>query len=167
MQIELTDGTPLLLRPIRPEDKLLLAEALRRLSAESVHKRFLSPKPRLSAAELRYLTEVDGESHVALVAVDPADGRLVAVARYVRLEDDPATAEAAIVVGDRLQGRGLGRLLALRLADEARRHGITRFHATFLGENVPAKRLMAAIAERLGSGRAGSGTVELVAELAA
>ena len=38
---------------------------------ESVQRRFLTPKRSFSRAELRYLTEVDGRDHVALVAEYP------------------------------------------------------------------------------------------------
>ena len=98
----------------------------------------------MSAAELRYLTEVDGHDHIALVAVladDPES--IVAVARCVRFPDTPDTAEFAIVVGDPLQGRGLGSLLARELAAAARAAGIRRFSATMLGENVAVRRLIA------------------------
>lgn len=145
----LRDGTPVLIRPIRPDDKALLADGLRRLSPESVYRRFLSPKPSFSKGELRYLTELDGRDHVALVAFLAEDpSQLAGVARFVRSDDDHETAEAAVVVGDACQGRGLGNLLALRLADEAAARGIRRFEATILWDNVPAHRLMAAIAYR-------------------
>jgi len=162
------DGTGVAVRHIRPDDKDLLVDGLARLSPESVYKRFLAPKHRFSSGELRYLTEVDERDHVALVALLPEDPHhLVAVARFVRLEDDPQAAEAAIVVGDDFQGRGLGKLLALRLADEARERGIRRFEATILGENVAARRLMAAIAERLSPGVIAGPAMELSAELPA
>src|SRR4051812_50126616 len=65
----LNDGTQLLVRPIRADDKRLLSKAFARLSPETVHKRFLGPKKRLSTAELKYLTEIDGSDHAAVVAV--------------------------------------------------------------------------------------------------
>ena len=157
----------LLFRHIRPDDKGRLSVALSRLSPESQRRRFLMPKPRFSSSELRYLTEIDGFDHVAIVAVledDPES--IVAVARFVRLTDDPATAEAAIVVGDPWQGRGLGRELGLRLADEARARGVRRFTATLLGDNLAAHRLFRSISERLHA-RVGGGVEELVAELGA
>lgn len=168
MIVQLPDGTDILVRPIQPDDKALLVDGLTRLSPESVYRRFLSPKHHFSDGELRYLTEIDGNDHVALVALRPDDpGHLVAVARFVRLPEDAEAAEAAIVVGDDFQGRGLGKLLALRLADEARTRGIRRFDATILGENAAARRLMAAIAQRLGTGTAEGAAVSLSAELPA
>jgi RimJ/RimL family protein N-acetyltransferase len=163
----LSDGTRVRIRPISPDDKRLLADSLGRLSEQTVYRRFMAPKPRFTAAELRYLTEVDGQDHVALVAELADEPReLVAVARFVRLVEDRHTAEAAVVVGDAFQGRGLGTKLALMLADEARMRGIRRFSAAMLSDNAPAHRLMRRVSERLE--RTPSGAVdELVVELAA
>ena len=174
MLTRLADGTRVVIRPIQPGDKRMLAKGLELLSEESRRKRFLGPKPRLTAAELRYLTEVDGEAHFALVAVlaDSLD-QVVGVARYVRLPGDPATAnepataDAAIVVGDPWQRQGLGRRLALMLADAARANGIQRFSASMLSDNPAPLALMRTLTERLESGPAGGGVREVVAELAA
>jgi RimJ/RimL family protein N-acetyltransferase len=158
---------PLLFRHIRPDDKGRLAVGLQRLSPETRHKRFLMPKPRFSSSELRYLTEIDGFDHVAIVAVSATDPEVFyAVGRFVRLRDDPETAEVAIVVGDELQGKGLGRELGRRLADLARERGVTRFTATLLGDNVAAQRLFASLSARL-EHRTSAGLREMVAELAA
>ena len=56
MEIRLSDGTEVVVRRIRADDKPLLADALGRLSDASVRSRFLAPKPRFTAHELRYLT---------------------------------------------------------------------------------------------------------------
>ena len=158
---------PLLFRHIRPDDKGRLSVALGRLSPESRRRRFLMPKPRFSSSELRYLTEIDGFDHVAIVAVSAEDPDVFyGVARFVRLTEDPETAEAAIVVADSLQGLGLGRELGRRLADEARERGVKRFTASLLSDNVAARRLFAAISERLDTRRDGV-VEELVAELVA
>jgi RimJ/RimL family protein N-acetyltransferase len=167
MLTRLPDGTRVVIRSIRPEDKDSLAKAVGRLSPESSRQRFLVIKPSLTASELRYLTEVDGERHVAFVAVlAERPNVLVAVGRYVRLPEDPTIAEVAIVVGDELQRQGLGSRLGFLLADHARAHGIARFTATMLSDNVAAHRLFAKISERL-AGTTQAGLDELVAELAA
>ena len=154
-----------LIRPIGPADGPLLREAHARLSAETVRRRYLTPKPRLTNRELRYLTDVDFTDHVALVALDADDPRrLLAVARFVRSADDPREAEAAIVVADEHQGQGLGKRLGLALADAAVERGIERFTATMLSDNVAAQRLFAAISERL-TRTSNGGLAELVAEL--
>lgn len=140
----------MVIRPIRARDKALLVRGLARLSPESARARFLSLKLRFTSDELRYLTEVDGAWHVALVAVRADDQScLAAVGRYVRLEGEPATAEIAIVVADDLQGQGLGRHLGRLLAEHAREHGIERFTALMASDNVPAHRLFATISQTL------------------
>jgi RimJ/RimL family protein N-acetyltransferase len=165
---QLDRGARVLIRPIEPGDKERLANGLRQLSDESIRKRFLAAKPRFTAAELRYLTEVDGINHIALVAVLERDPeQLVAVARCVRLPDRPGTAEMAIAVGDPWQTQGLGRELATRLADAALAVGIRRFAATMLGDNEAARRLMRTFSRRLEEGWAGSGVREVLVELAA
>ena len=66
MLLTLLDGSTVFVRPISPEDKPLLAAGLRQISPETAFRRFLSPKVSFSAAELRYLTEVDQRSHIGL-----------------------------------------------------------------------------------------------------
>src|SRR3954447_22632367 len=100
MTVQLDDGSELLIRPITPADKARLAAGLTRLSETSVQRRFLGPKPHLTSAELRYLTDVDGVDHYAIAAVDPRTDDIVAVGRWVRLVGHPLDAEAAIVVCD-------------------------------------------------------------------
>jgi RimJ/RimL family protein N-acetyltransferase len=165
---ELDRGTRVDIRPIEPGDKEKLVTGLRQLSDESIRKRFLAAKPRFTSAELRYLTEVDGCNHIALVAVlEQNPDQLVAVARCVRLPDRPSTAEMAIVVGDPWQNQGLGRALATALADAALAVGIRRFAATMLGDNEPARRLMRTFARRLQEGHVSGGVREVLVELAA
>jgi len=165
----LPDGAQVLIRPIRPDDKGLLADGLRRLSPQSAQRRFLTPKRSFSRTELRYLTEVDGRDHVALVVEYPADPnrRLIAVARFVRLHDDPEAAEVAFTVADDWQGRRLGSLLGEKLAAEARLLGVRRFTATMASDNAPAQRLMAKLTKHLERQHVGGGVDELVLDLAA
>ena len=137
-----------LIRPIRPDDKGLLAAGMEHLSERSAYQRFLAPKQSLSTAELRYLTEVDFRDHVAFVAVRPEEPDvLVGVGRWVRLSSDPEVAEIAFVVADDLQHRGLGTALAEALADSARERGVRRFVATMLPDNLAAHRLFARVAQ--------------------
>ncbi|HVK74439.1 MAG TPA: GNAT family N-acetyltransferase [Kofleriaceae bacterium] len=131
----LRDGTPVLLRLIRPDDKELLRRGFLRLSPESRYRRFFAAKVDLTPDELRYLTEVDGVDHVALGAVT-ADGRNgLGVARFIRLAGERGTAEAAIAVVDEIQGKGLGSLLFQRLVAAARERGVERFRCDMLGSN--------------------------------
>ena len=142
----LADGTQVLIRPIRSDDKRRLGAAYGRLSPETQYRRFLTPKPRLTSSDLRYLTEVDGHDHVALVAVlAHRPDFIVGVGRFVRDVHDPSAAEVAIVIGDPWQGQGLGRHMADAMGELAVAEGITHLDATMLPENVAAHRLFARI----------------------
>jgi len=148
----------------------MLSDGLRRLSLQSVQRRFLTPKRSFSRAELRYLTEVDGRDHVALVAENPCadpSRRLIAVARFVRNNAEPDTAEIAVTVGDSWQGRGLGSVLGTHLAHLARNRGIWTFTATMASENTPAHKLMAKLTNELRQQHVGGGVDELTLDLAA
>ena len=163
----LRNGTRVLIRAIRPDDKALLARGMASLSPQSARLRFLAPKNHLTLAELRYLTEVDHVDHYALVAVLADDPTTMAgVGRWVRDAEHPDAAEVAVVVGDCLQGQGLGSALGEALADAARARGVARFTAIMLPENTAAQRLFARISGRLCT-RVSDGTYELVADLAA
>ena len=165
----LPDGAQILIRPIRADDKRFLEDGLRQLSDESVHRRFLSPKRSFSRAELRYLTEVDGRDHVALVAEYPGEPvrRLIAVGRFVRWSDDPEAAEVAVVVMRRLAATR--RRIPLRPPPrrQARRRGIRRFTATMSSNNVAAHKILERLTQHLDEQHAGAGVSEVVAELAA
>ena len=142
----LRDGSVVTLRMISPTDRDLLREGIARLSPESRYRRFLAPLGEPTGDMLRYLTEVDGWDHVAIVAskdsLDLKTEEPLAVARFVRLEREPHVAEAAVTVGDWFQGRGLGTLLAATLAEAARERGITTFRGEVLGTNEPMRKLL-------------------------
>jgi RimJ/RimL family protein N-acetyltransferase len=166
MLLRMDDGRRVFVRPIAPGDKALLQDGLQRLSPESVRRRFLGAKTQLSPAELRYLTEVDGRDHIALVALDAGDpSALVGVARCVRSPEAPDSAEMAIVVGDDWQGLGLGHALAHELAGTAARAGVRRFTAVVLADNLGAQRLLSRIAVAMQAGLPEGGVRRLVAEL--
>lgn len=135
----LPDGTPISVRPIRPEDKPLLEAGMERLSERSRRLRFLTATNRLSRSQLAYLTEVDGHDHQAWGGL--VDDEPVAVGRFVRGTDDDA--EVALTVVDEWQGRGIGTLLLGVLATEAEKVGIKRFTFVALPENAGIRSLLA------------------------
>jgi RimJ/RimL family protein N-acetyltransferase len=153
------------LRPVHPEDRDLLMEGFAALSEESRYHRFLTPMPRLTDRQARYLTELDQVNHFAWAIGVPDDGsgvRGVGIARYVRDRDDPATAEIAVAITDAYQGLGLGRLLVRALALVASTHGIERLVGTMLGANRPMVRIF----EGLGATIKGEGLGLVRAEAA-
>ncbi|MEZ4293385.1 MAG: ROK family protein [Polyangiaceae bacterium] len=145
-EITLSDGTPVTLRPIAAGDKEELARAFDRLSPASRYMRFHSFKQALTDDDLRYLTEVDGADHFALVAVTPShdmrEEKGIGVARFVRDPTERDLAEAAITVADDHQGKGLGKLLLQRIVAAARARGVRRFQAEVLAENSPMVHLL-------------------------
>jgi GNAT superfamily N-acetyltransferase len=148
MDLDTCIDPPVLIRPIRPDDGERLSASHARLSPESRYRRFLSAKPELTGADVRYLVQVDGIDHIALVATQPSlpGEPIVAVARCIRIPDSPDIGEVAIVVADALQGRGVGTRLVSRLAEVAVAHGITRFRAMMLSDNIPIQRLLSGLA---------------------
>ena len=64
------------------------------------------------------------------------------IARFFRLKEDPTVAEAAVVVVDHMQRRGLGKLLLSTLAAAARERGITKFRAEVLVVNDAMNTLL-------------------------
>jgi RimJ/RimL family protein N-acetyltransferase len=162
--VVLRDGSAVLIRPVRSTDAPLLADGFARLSAASRQMRFLGVKKELSAAELRYLTDVDHHDHEALAALDRAGGQGVGIARYVRDADDPQAAEIAVTIVDDWQGRGLGTELLAALSDRARQEGIRRFTALADAGNVAVAAMLRNAGARLV--RRGRGTVEYEITLA-
>jgi RimJ/RimL family protein N-acetyltransferase len=141
--VQLPSGREVMIRPIRPDDGAPLQAAYDRLSPQSKYQRFLAPKPYLTEADARYLVQIDGFDHVAIVATTVDDPSfIIGVARFVRLPEDPAAAEFAIVVGDPFQQEGLATELLTRLQQAAAERGIARFRATMLAHNEGAHRLV-------------------------
>ena len=154
----------MLVRPIGPDDKGRLLDAFERSSPESRYRRFFSPIPRLSAAQLSYLTEIDHHGHEALQAVDPQTEQGLGVARFVRSPDDPTVAEVAVAVVDEWQGRGLASALLHDLAARAREEGIARFSASVLAGNDPIMKLFRKFGDVHVTSR-DQGVVELLMDL--
>jgi RimJ/RimL family protein N-acetyltransferase len=156
-----------LIRPIRADDGERLSASHMRLSPESRYRRFLAAKPELTVADVRYLVDVDGLDHIALVATrqSPDGEQIVGVARCIRIPAAPDTAEFAIVVADELQGHRIGTMLLARLAELAGAQGITRFRATMLSENLAVQRLLTAFAVGPVRRRSQGETTEIEIEL--
>jgi RimJ/RimL family protein N-acetyltransferase len=156
--VTLRDRSAVLIRQVQSADAPLVADGFARLSPRSRQLRFLTRKKQLSSAELRYFTDVDHHDHEALVALNPADGRGVGIARYIRHADDPHAAEIAVTIVDDWQGRGLGTELVTRLSSRARHEGIQRFTALVAEDNTAVARMLRNTSASL-AGR-GPGTVE-------
>jgi len=128
--VVLRDGTTARLRPLHASDAPALRTFYEQLSEESVQFRFFGHRPAPSVIER--LLVADGRDEFALIA--ECGGTIVALAQYAR-ESDSSRAEAAFLVADAMQGRGIGTRLLEQLADRARAAGIRTFQAWVLGAN--------------------------------
>jgi RimJ/RimL family protein N-acetyltransferase len=140
-QTVLRDGTPILIRVLRPEDRAGVVAAFGKLEPDSIYTRFFSMKKELSEAELDHLGSSDFEHYLALVATidSGADETLIGGASYtvLRSSGSARAAEVSFTIEEDYHGQGLaGKLLEL-LVGIAREHGIIRFEADVLSGNAP------------------------------
>ncbi len=141
MQAEFVKGVTI--RPLRRGEAIVIQAVFDRLSPRSRLLRFGGAKTTLSAAELEYLSRVDGNHHVLVASVGKEP---VGIARLVR---NGADADVAFAVVDDWQHRGVGKALADRLAADARGAGIERLHATMHAENRGSLALMRRVTREL------------------
>lgn len=163
-QLTLRDGTEVVIRAIRPDDKQALLDGFHRLSEESIYRRFLTSLETLGPSQLRYLTEVDHHDHEALIAFEATTRDAVGAGRFVRTGE--GRAEAAVTVVDEWQGRGLGMALTSLLAERAIEEGVECFTALLLSENEEMRGLLASIGSVRTINREG-GTIEVEVPLSA
>lgn len=132
----LFDGTEIVLRPIRPEDAPIEQEFVRGLSEDSRYNRFMGQLRELAPRKLQYLTEIDYDRHMALIATIQQDGReaMIGVARYV-VAPGSDSCEFAITVADAWQGTGVAGILMLELMAVARSKGLKTMVGFVLSSN--------------------------------
>jgi len=132
----LFDGTRVVIRPIRPEDAAIEQEFVRGLSDDSRYNRFMGQLRELAPRKLQYLTTIDYDQHMALIATVQRDGREVeiGVARYV-VTPGSDSCEFAIAVDDAWQGTGVAGILMLELMAVARGRGLKTMVGYVLASN--------------------------------
>ena len=136
------------IRAIRPDDKARLQAGFRRLSPQTIYRRFLQPLTTLTENDLRYLTELDFVNHVGLVVTvaESASEEIIAVGRFVRDIANIDRAEIAFIVADEYQHHGAATLLMGHLTSVARDLGLH----TFVGIVQPDNRQMLELFEGTG-----------------
>jgi protein lysine acetyltransferase len=139
--VRMRDGTHLHLRPVLPGDNERTTNGPVEFSSETLYRRFQTPRNPTQSL-MQYLFEVDYVHHFVWVMTDGFDGPVVADARFVRDEIDPALAEVAFIVGDAYQGRGIGTFLMGALAVAADYHGVQCFTAQVLSDNYPMRAIL-------------------------
>ncbi len=143
----LPDGSPLLLRPIRPEDEPAWMAMLASCSRETIYSRFRYMfQWSTHQAAIRYCF-VDYDREIAIVAESGAGDarRLVGVGRLVA-DPDRESVEYAVLITDAWQNRGLGALLTDTCLEIASGWGARRMVAQTTSDN----RRMLALFERRG-----------------
>jgi acetate---CoA ligase (ADP-forming) len=131
VDVVLRDGSTMRFRPPRQADAAALVAFLRGLSERSLYLRFHG-HPAVDERLVEPVLEPDWHERGALVGTH--EGRIVALAGYVRLRD-PRSAEVAFSVADAFQGRGIGSRLLEQLADAGAAVGIEEFVAEVMAEN--------------------------------
>jgi acetyltransferase len=144
-EIAVAGGARLPVRPMRPEDAELEKRFFDALSERSRYQRFMQHLASLTPAMLARFTQLDYDRELALVVLDQARARFLAVGRYAPNEDG-TTAEFALTVADDWQGKGIGRQLLERLCQRAREAGYTALYGYILDAN----KEMLELAARLG-----------------
>lgn len=137
-EVVLADGGRVTVRPIVPGDRAELRRRFQDLSDETIRRRFFVSMAHLSERQLTYLTEIDYVDHFAWGAMEdtPVGSVGLGVARYIRLPDAPDVAEAAVLVVDEAQGRGIGSVLLELISQSAMANGIDWFRTYVQRDNV-------------------------------
>ena len=142
-QWQLADGTDITIRPIRPEDAELVQAFVRGLSEESRYFRFMSSMQELTEDMLVRFTQIDYSREMALIAVTQVQENeiVLGVARF-SINPDGESCEFALVVGDNVQGKGLGQKLMVALMEAARSKGLITIEGEVLSNNHNMLKLM-------------------------
>ncbi|BBY82141.1 GNAT family N-acetyltransferase [Mycolicibacterium pulveris] len=139
--VRLRDGTELNLRPVLPGDNERTSRGPVEFSSETLYRRFQSVTTP-SESLMRYLFEVDYVHHFVWVMTDGPDGPVVADGRFVVDADDPTIAEVAFIVADAYQNKGIGTLLMGAVSIAAECHGVQRFTARVLSDNLAMRAIL-------------------------
>ena len=144
-QVQLKDGSALMLRPIRPDDAEREHAFVAKLSVATRYSRFQYPVSTLSPEMMARFTQLDYDREMALLLLIPGSDEIAAVARYFP-NPDRVSVEFACVVADAWQGRGVGSLLMKALIACAHSAG----YASMDGAVLSANAGMLALAGSLG-----------------
>jgi RimJ/RimL family protein N-acetyltransferase len=136
----LGDGTPVIFRAVRGDDKPRIREAFHHLGAETIYTRFFSSRTDVTDRELREGVDVDFVRNVTLVVTLPADETVIGAGRYIGIGDS-RDAELAFTVEEDYQGLGIASRLLGILSEIGRSNGFERFHAEVLPRNTGMLRV--------------------------
>ena len=131
------DGTPVTLRPIKPEDEPMWHELLKACSTQSIWSRFSYLFKQTTHEMASRFCFIDYDRELGMVAEVEEDGqrKLVAVGHLVA-DMDHDTAEYAVLVVDRWQGRGLGGMLTDYCMEVAKKWNVKKVVGEIAKENT-------------------------------
>lgn len=133
----LSDGTEVLLRPVRPEDEPLEKEMLTGLSEEALRGRFFQVIKKITHEMLIRFCNIDYDREMAIVA-ELREGerkRLIGIGRLI-IESDFKKGEFAVVIHDEFQGKGLGYKLVDMIIGIAQEKGLKEIYGIVLTDNT-------------------------------
>ena len=143
----LADGTPVTIRPVRPEDEPLMITFHQSLSQDTVYLRYfgvLGSDALIAHERLVRICFSDYDREIALVVETNQGGgaerKIVAVARLIKVHG-ANEAEVTIVVSDDWQAKGLGTKLLCDLTAIGRTEGLERIVGYMLPENYVMQRI--------------------------
>jgi RimJ/RimL family protein N-acetyltransferase len=130
----LGDGRRIFVRPIRPDDELLIRDLLAHVSKQDLRFRFFDSIKEFSHQFIAGLTEIDGVRAMAMVAIDEASSAMLGI---VRLHTDQVgeSGEYAVLLRSDLKGKGLGWDLMQLIIEYAKSKGLRRITGQILQEN--------------------------------
>ena len=131
-------GLEIFLRPAKISDEPLLKEFMYSLSDQSLYRRFISRRTDMPHEFLQKFVIIDYAGEMAIFAVigHAQKEEIIGVGRYY-IDKNTHTAEAAFVVRDDFQKRGIGTELLKYLTYLAQKQGLLGFTAEVLVDNKP------------------------------
>jgi GNAT superfamily N-acetyltransferase len=131
------EGVEIFFRPIKPTDEPLMQDLFYSLSPDSIYYRFFSRIGVMPHSRVQRFTTIDYEKELAIVGVVEKEEQkeIIAVGRYV-VDPETKMAEAALLVRDDWQGKGIGTWLQGYLIEIAKSRGIAGFTAQVLRDNT-------------------------------
>ena len=161
----LSDGTHVLMRPLRPDDAALYPDFVAHVTAQDARLRFFVAIRELSAERIAELTQLDYSRAMAFIAIDEAGGAMLGVVR-LHLDADARSGEYAVIVRSGLKGLGLGWLLMQRIIEYARAIKLERVHGQVLAENTTMLRMCAELGFHIEDDPSAKGVKRVTLELA-
>ena len=136
--VRLTDGTDVILRPIKPEDEPMWLELLGSCSKESIYFRFRTNYFFDSHEVAIQFCYIDYSREMAIVAeINENNSRkLIGVGRLIA-DTDHETAEYAILITDAWQNKNLGNILTQYCLEISKELGLKRIIAETTTDNKP------------------------------